>query len=320
MSDSGVCVGTGRKQLNVLNVEDSEQDTRLLAREFRRGGLDARFTRVENAESLDAALKLKDWDLVICDYSLPNFSGMQALKTVRERDFDIPVIFVSGTMGEEVAVEAMRAGANDYLVKGNLQRLVPIIERELRDTVARAARKRAEAEKAILGRQLERINTMQQSLLKPAPLEAKLTDVTSGIVQVFNADFCRIWIIRAGDHCEECFHAQESVDGPHGCRNREKCLHLLASSGRYTHIGGKTLNRVPLGCYHIGRISSGEEHKSIIGDISKNPNCYDHEWAHKLGLVSFAGFQLRGSGGETIGVLAMFSARSISASEEAMLD
>ncbi len=132
------------KQLKVLTVEDSEDDALLLAREFKRGGLDPEFTRVATHEALRSALGAGDWDIVLCDYAMPHYSGMEALRTIREMAPDLPVIFVSGTIGEDVAVEAMRAGANDYLMKDNLNRLVPAVEREVRDTAARRERKQAE--------------------------------------------------------------------------------------------------------------------------------------------------------------------------------
>ncbi len=132
------------KRLQVLAVEDSEDDALLLACEFRKGGLDAEFTRVDTQESLRSALGEGNWDIALCDYAMPHYSGMAALRTIREMAPDLPVIFVSGTMGEDVAVEAMRAGANDYLMKDNLKRLVPAVDRELRDAAVRVERKRAE--------------------------------------------------------------------------------------------------------------------------------------------------------------------------------
>jgi len=144
-----------QKRLNVLTVEDSEDDALLLAREFKKGGLDAEFTRVDTPEALRSALGEKLWDIVFCDYSMPHFSGMAALKLIREIALDVPVIFVSGTMGEDVAVEAMHAGANDYLMKDNLKRLVSAVERELRNAIMRAERKRAEESHARLATAVE---------------------------------------------------------------------------------------------------------------------------------------------------------------------
>ena len=163
-------------------------------------------------------------------------------------------------------------------------------------------------------------NDLQQFLLAPAKIEMKLKMITDSIVRIFEVDFCRIWLIGQGDMCEKgCIHA-EAKEESHICRYRDKCLHLMASSGRYIHIDGKEHARVPFGCYKIGRIASGEEHTFLTNDVVNDPRVHNHEWARELGLVSFAGYQLRISGKETIGVLALFSKHAILRDEDAMLD
>jgi DNA-binding NtrC family response regulator len=103
-----------------------------------------RAPRVETAEALSVALDRKSWDILFCDFTMPHFSGWTALEIVKERDLDLPFIFVSGTLGEDVAVEAMNAGAHDYVMKNNLARLVPAMERELKETNVRRQRRQAE--------------------------------------------------------------------------------------------------------------------------------------------------------------------------------
>ena len=137
---------TGRP-LRVLIIEDSEDDLDLLVRELRRNGFEPDYQCVKTADGLIAMLDRQQWDIIICDYSMPGFSGTQALSIVRSRGFEAPFIFVSGTIGEDVAVSAMRAGAQDYVIKGNLKRLGPAIERELRESDLRRERARAEAER-----------------------------------------------------------------------------------------------------------------------------------------------------------------------------
>jgi PAS domain S-box-containing protein len=129
--------------LKVLIIEDSENDTLLILRELQRGGYDPYHERVQTAEELETSLKKQVWDIVLSDYTMPHFSGIDALKCLQEKGIDIPFILVSGLIGEETAVEAMNAGASDCIMKGNLLRLVPAIERELRDAVIRRERRQA---------------------------------------------------------------------------------------------------------------------------------------------------------------------------------
>jgi len=132
------------KFLNVLIIEDSEDDAALLVLELRRSDYELQFARVCSAEAMKAALNSQKWDVVISDYAMPGFNGLNALKLVQESGLDIPFLLVSGTVGEETAVAAMKAGASDYLIKGHLVRLVPVIERELREAADRRQRKKAQ--------------------------------------------------------------------------------------------------------------------------------------------------------------------------------
>jgi PAS domain S-box-containing protein len=133
-----------KKPLRVLLVEDSEDDALLLLRELRHGGYDPVSARVDTAAALAAALEGQVWDVIISDYRMPNFTGLVALRLVQARGLDVPFILVSGAIGEEVAVAAMKTGANDYLLKGNLARLAPAVDRELRDAEARRQHRRGE--------------------------------------------------------------------------------------------------------------------------------------------------------------------------------
>jgi diguanylate cyclase (GGDEF)-like protein len=123
--------------LSVLIVEDSVDDTELLLLELRRGGYDPTFIRVEDAEAMKVELIKQQWDIVISDFSLPNFDAFSALELLHSTHQDIPFIIVSGTIGEDRAVKAMKLGAHDYILKATLKRLVPAVERELREAHAR---------------------------------------------------------------------------------------------------------------------------------------------------------------------------------------
>ena len=130
------------KDLRLLLVEDSPDDAELLLRELRRGGYTPEWLRVQTREELRAALEQRTWDLVLADYSLPRFSAPEAFAVVKELGIDVPFIIVSGTVGEETAVAAMRAGVHDYLLKDKLTRLVAAAERELREAELRAERRK----------------------------------------------------------------------------------------------------------------------------------------------------------------------------------
>jgi len=130
--------------LSALIVEDLEDDALLLLRELKRGGYDVTYERVDTDEAMRAALARQRWNIIFCDYSMPNFSAFGALEVLKETGLDIPFIIVSGAIGEETAVKAMKAGAHDYIMKGNLSRLIPAVERELRDAVVRQERKRVQ--------------------------------------------------------------------------------------------------------------------------------------------------------------------------------
>src|SRR5919109_3093639 len=132
--------------LRILLIEDSEDDAKLLLREIQRGGYQAEWERVETAEAMQSALARQTWDLIICDFSLPSFSAPHALALLKKTNIDLPFIIVSGTIGEESAVNALKAGAHDFIIKGNFPRLIPAIERELKEAEVRRERRERERE------------------------------------------------------------------------------------------------------------------------------------------------------------------------------
>jgi two-component system, cell cycle sensor histidine kinase and response regulator CckA len=133
--------------LHILLVEDSEDDAFLLIRHIQRSGYEVQFERVVDSATMAESLRRQTWDIVIADYALPSFNGLSALALFKEAKIDIPFIVVSGTIGEDIAVQAMKAGAHDYVMKGNLARLIPAIQRELDEAEIR--RKRRNAEEAL---------------------------------------------------------------------------------------------------------------------------------------------------------------------------
>lgn len=132
------------KPLNVLVVEDSSDDVLLLMRYLKRSGYEPAYEMVGTAEDMRAALARRRWDVVLSDYNMPRFSAPEALRVLRESGQDVPFIVVSGSVGEETAVEVMRSGAHDYVMKDSLLRLGPAIEREMQEAAVRNERRRAQ--------------------------------------------------------------------------------------------------------------------------------------------------------------------------------
>ena len=138
--------------LRVLIVEDSEFDAQMMVSLLRKAGYDLTFQRVETPAAMQAAFSSARWDIVLADYNLPQFNAPAALDLLKASGLDLPFIIVSGGIGEDIAVAAMKAGAHDYMMKGNLQRLVPAVERELREAANRANQRASE--KALLESEL----------------------------------------------------------------------------------------------------------------------------------------------------------------------
>ncbi len=130
--------------IKVLVIEDNEDDALLEISEIRRGGFNIVYERVDSKETLQEALE-KRWDFILSDNAMPHFSGIEALEMLRKTGMDVPFILISGTIGEETAVAAMKAGANDYIMKDSLNRLVPAFARELREAESREQKRQAEA-------------------------------------------------------------------------------------------------------------------------------------------------------------------------------
>lgn len=157
--------------LRALLVEDSPGDAALLLRELRRGGYEPFHERVDTKEGMDEALDRGHWDVVISDYSMPHFSGPAALRLLQEKGMDLPFIIVSGDIGEDSAVAAMKAGAHDYLMKDNLTRLIPAIDREVREAAERASRRQA-----------------QQALRESEKRFRSLTEHATDVITLLDAD------------------------------------------------------------------------------------------------------------------------------------
>jgi len=239
------------------------------------------------------------------DEACPNCGVLQAFQT-KQAIVSEEILVKEGNRPVQVTTIPFQAANGEWLVA---EVNVDITERKQAE----------EMRERILDRQ-KRLNQIQENLLGPDTLERKLKVITDSVIDIVSADFCRIWLTGSGDLCEKgCIHAG-IAEGPHTCQNRKKCLHLVSSSGRYTHIDSPNHRRVPLGNYKIGRIAADLERKFLTNDVPHDPWIHNPTWAEELGLASFAGYQLCPPGGETIGVLALFSKNPLSPEDDALLE
>lgn len=174
--------------LTLLIVEDSEDDALLVLRELRRSGFELTWERVETAETLRTALRNCSWDAIISDYRLPGFDARGALKVLQDSQLDLPFIVVSGTIGEELAVALMKAGAHDYLMKDNLTRLAEAVRREVRESLIRAERKQAEVQLHQTAKREQLVRKVTERIRRSLDLEHILTTTVTEVRQVLQTD------------------------------------------------------------------------------------------------------------------------------------
>ena len=169
------------KPLRVLLIEDSEDDAVLILRELRKAGYTPVSERVETEYTMRSALSSQKWDIILSDYNMPEFCAAEALSVYRECGIEVPFIIVSGAVGEEKAVQLMKEGAHDYVMKDNLQRLVPAIERELKESEDRKSRKIAED------------SYRKSDFIVNASRDMMALINRSGIFETVNSSFCKIF-------------------------------------------------------------------------------------------------------------------------------
>ncbi|RPI92347.1 MAG: HD domain-containing protein [Chloroflexi bacterium] len=173
--------------LRILIIEDSKDDAHLILREVQRGGYEVESERVETAEAMQETLTRRTWDLIICDFSLPRFNAPHALELLKKSGYDIPFIIVSGTIGEESAVNALKAGAHDFIIKGNFARLLPAIQRELKEAENRRQRRERE-------RELEAIASVSSTLRVAKTLDEMLSLLLDQSLLLVEAEMGSIWL------------------------------------------------------------------------------------------------------------------------------
>jgi len=174
-----------RRPISILMVEDDDDDSVMLLHALRKGGFEPFHERVETEVDMRSALARRQWDVVISDYTLPSFSAPRALAALKDSGYDVPFIVVSGSIGEELAVSVLKDGASDFITKGNLSRLISALERELRDSASRRARREAEAA-------LRASNERTIALVNASPFATVVLE-RSGLVALWNPDAYRMF-------------------------------------------------------------------------------------------------------------------------------
>jgi response regulator RpfG family c-di-GMP phosphodiesterase len=192
-------------QLRILLIEDSEDDARLLLREIQRGGYEVESERVDTADAMQSALTRQQWDLILCDFSLPRFSAPKALELLKQSGIDLPFIIASGTVGEESAVNALKAGAHDFIIKGNFARLIPAIQRELREAQVRRERRERE-------RELEAVALVSSKLRSAKTFNEMLSRLLDQVLALIKAEVGSIWLYDPIREVIECKIQQGSGD------------------------------------------------------------------------------------------------------------
>ncbi|MGE5375036.1 MAG: HD domain-containing phosphohydrolase [Bacteroidota bacterium] len=227
--------------LQILLIEDSDDDAQLVLREIRRLGYQAQARRIETAEELRAALTAGTWDLVLCDYSLPHLNAPQALEIIKSSGQDLPFIIISGTIGEESAISALKAGAHDFIIKGKYARLGPAIERELGE--AKIRRDQQEAE--IVLREKERLLSEAQRI---GHIGSWSLDLPSGTLQFSDEMYRLLGIsVKEFDHrVDSLLHLIFSEDRPaaegwldqirSGRQVRELVFRILHETGELRYV------------------------------------------------------------------------------------
>ena len=266
--------------LRVLIVEDSPDDTALLVRELRRGGYDVSFERVEDAQAMNSALANHSWDLVISDYTLPHFSGFSALELFKQSGIDIPFIMVSGTIGEETAVDVMKVGAHDYLMKDNIRRLIPSVNRELREADVRRERRRVEEENQRNWQRIRILHEIDLAITSTLDLQAILNIFLEKIAHLLSSSATTIKLtdIKTGELI------------PVACRNIDE--NQWRENGRKGIAGLAKIvleNKIPL----------------TVANVQTDPRSGDSAFVTRENLVSYLGIPLIAKN-ETLGVIAFY--------------
>src|SRR5205809_1030653 len=305
--------GNMTEPLRILLAEDSESDSELIQRELKRGGLDFQSRRVQTEADFRRELDEFRPHLVISDFSMPQFNGRKALAIARESRGDIPFIFISGTIGENVAVDMMKAGADDYVMKNNLARLLPALERELREAEVRRGRRLAE----------ERLKESEAGLHR-AQLMAKIAHVITGpdgsferwsetlprLIGVESAQMprsTREWLDLLHPDDRERFRAT-AIEAARAGARKDVDYRLRRAGGAedYFQLMPLALNESDPERYGLAGRAIRERRAMVVEDMAKDPRILLRKEASERGFHSLVVLPLLVSD-EAVGVLALYA-------------
>ncbi|WP_020475454.1 PAS domain S-box protein [Zavarzinella formosa] len=267
--------------LRILVVEDNPADFRLVSHALRQAGIATPPSRVETEQDFLASLESPP-DIILCDYSLPQFNAPRALKLLRDREPHLPFVIVSGSIGEDTAVEAMRMGATDYLLKDRLGRLGQAVRQAVEQHRLRQAEEQARAALADQAKAIAVRAAIATVVARTGDIRTILGDCCEALVRQVGVLFARVWTLNEA----------------------EQTLELQCSRGLYTHTDGPHA-RIPLGELKIGRIACSRQ-AALTNSVADDPEVSDRDWAKQEGVVGFAGYPLIVED-RLVGVLAMFS-------------
>jgi len=272
--------------LRILHLEDNPNDAELVMHELRRAGYDPIADRVETEPDYRDQLHLEP-EIILADFTMPEFDALRALEIMQEGRFDIPFIIVSGTIGEERAVQAIQCGATDYIIKDRLGRLGQAVAQALEKKQLRDEKRRAGEQLQRHARFLKLTADVGMALASGKTLGEMLHQCAESMVCNLDAAFARIWTVTAG----------------------ENVLELQASAGLDNHLDGP-YSRVPFGKGEIGLIAQ-DRIPHLSNDVLNDPSVSDREWARREGMIAFAGFPIQ-LDDRLVGVVASFSRKRLS--------
>ncbi|MGE3780980.1 MAG: PAS domain S-box protein, partial [Pirellulaceae bacterium] len=274
--------------IRVLLLEDNPSDARLVARELHSAGFEAAFERVDSEQAFVQELG-KHWDLILADYSLPQFDAPRALQHLRDRHLDIPFIIVSGTIDEEVAVAALKGGAVDFVLKDRLGRLGQAVAQALEQRRLREAQRRAEESLYERTQLIMLTADVGVALNRTDSLRDMLQNCAQSVVDNLDAALVRIWTMN---------HERDELE-------------MQASAGLYTHVNGQH-GRIRVGQFKVGSIAR-DRRTHLSNDIANDPLISDPAWAARERMQAFAGYPLIVAD-RVAGVFVMFARRQVSPS------